>query len=137
MLLPLALVAGAFLFTVTPRAGPEIADVAPVPPAAASGFDARAWRGETVWAPPYPRRALADGLVRDDMVPAGTPRAQVLALLGPHDREDRFVGALDDSARTLAWWVGPERGAVVVDSEWLLVTFDASDRVRSVGLVTD
>jgi len=91
-------------------------------------FDAVAWRGvqrsdnET-------RLQMVDSLIRSGKL-HGLTRPQVLGLLGPDCNCDYF----DD------WdlvWLGPERGLVRIDSEWLVIRFGRDGRVSDFQLRRD
>lgn len=58
-------------------------------------------------------------------------RAQVVALLGEPPRTDYF------SSYDLVYWLGPERSAISIDSEWLVFRLDTSGRVVEYRVVTD
>ena len=64
---------------------------------------------------------LLDGLTRDS----------VERLLGPRDRTDYFADW------DLVYWLGPERGMIRIDSEWLVVRFGTDGRVREYRIVRD
>jgi hypothetical protein len=61
----------------------------------------------------------------------GRTRAEVVALLG----EPRPTGYFDEY--DLVYWLGPERSAVAMDSEWLAIRLDKVGRVTEHQLVTD
>jgi len=61
----------------------------------------------------------------------GLTRAELLTLLGPSDQ----IGKWRDW--DLVYWLGPERGFMRIDSEWLVVKFDSSGRVASYRIVRD
>ena len=69
-------------------------------------------------ADPENRTKIVDDLLADHPLTQMT-RSEILALLGEHDndagyfqQEDRFV-----------YWLGPERGLISIDSEWLILEF--------------
>lgn len=74
-------------------------------------------------------RMIDDLMKRHD--PRGWPRARIVALLGPGD--DSPWRAPD----RLVYWLGPERGFLGIDSEWLSIGFDAQDRVIEWRIVRD
>ncbi len=95
-------------------------------------FDAAAWRaglaasGETN---PIRLRMVDDLLRRHRLV--GLTHGELIALLGtPPDtayfREYQVV-----------YWLGPERGFMSIDSEWLAVRFGPDDRVAEARVVRD
>ena len=55
----------------------------------------------------------------------------VVAVLGPPTATDYFRGA------GLVYWLGPERGFMSIDSEWLVLTVDSAGRVVSANVRTD
>jgi hypothetical protein len=60
----------------------------------------------------------------------GMTRAQVVALIGEPDHP-RDVTGYD-----LVYWLGPQRGLIGTDSEYLVMKLDQSNRVASVELIT-
>lgn len=72
---------------------------------------------------------IDDFLDRNDL--RGKTRAEVVALIGEPDKTDYF------KEYDLVYWLGPERGFVGIDSEWLVIKLDSSGRVLSAELVTD
>ena len=93
-------------------------------------FDAAAWR----------RVQRSDDATRLQMVDwlfwtkrlDGLTRPQVLALLGTPDGGDYFR-----EPNNLVYWLGPERGIIRIDSEWLVVSFGADGRVARCELARD
>lgn len=53
----------------------------------------------------------------------GLEREAVLSLLGPPVQDKMRVA-------DMAWALGPERGFMGIDSEWLLVWYDPSGKVK-------
>ena len=94
-------------------------------------FDAAAWqaRGRNESRSPDRIRMIDDLLKTHDV--RGWGRTRVLVLLGPGD--DSPWRAPD----RLVYWLGPERDFLGMDSEWLSISFDASDRVVEWRIVTD
>ncbi|BCT94068.1 hypothetical protein LYSHEL_30950 [Lysobacter helvus] len=95
----------------------------------ATAFDHAAWStgdsaGATV------RLRMADGLVASHAL-QGKSRSEVRAMLGPPSTGGYFRGQGD------AYWLGPERGYVSIDSEWLVVHFDANDHVDAATIRRD
>jgi hypothetical protein len=60
----------------------------------------------------------------------GKTRAEVVALIGEPQRSDVFP------EYDMVYWLGPERGLIGTDSEFLLMKLDKSGRVTSVELRT-
>jgi hypothetical protein len=73
---------------------------------------------------------MADGLLRSQTL-LGKSRTEIEALLGPPTSTDKFR----DSG--LAYWLGPERGFISIDYEWLTLNFDQTGKVRDARIVTD
>ena len=97
-------------------------------------FDAKSWRERALDQeyPEWPTRLrMVDDLIATRRLDSVT-RDQLLALLGPADETDHFRNW------NLVYWLGPERnGFVRIDSEWLVIRFDAESRVASYRLVRD
>jgi hypothetical protein len=94
-------------------------------------FDAAAWRDEElVRGPRAVRGCMVDALLAEGRL-TGRPREAVVALLG----EPRPTGYFREY--DLVYWLGPERGFMSIDSEWLVMRLDRGGRVREAGLVTD
>lgn len=121
-LVPLVFIAGMVL-------GPAVLDFT-----RRRAFDAEAWRAahHDLSEPPV-RRALVDDLV-DSRLLHGLRRDEVLELLGPPADPGFPFGA---RSADLHWEVGPERGWMSVDSEWLFVTFGDDGRVDRSWLYVD
>ena len=94
-------------------------------------FDAARWRApadtaEIFW--PTRLRMVDDLLSRG--VLRGLNRDSALALLGPPDRAS-------DTASTLRYYLGPERGWIRIDGEALVIEFDQSERVQEAKTMRD
>lgn len=76
------------------------------------------------------RLRMADGLLRSKGL-LGKSRAEIAALLGPPTSTDRFTDA------DLIYLLGPERGFIAIDSEWLTLRLDGAGNVRDARIVTD
>lgn len=61
----------------------------------------------------------------------GLSRTEVEALLGPADKTPYFRNF------DLVYMLGPERGFIAIDSEWLLIQLDPDGRVSQAILGTD
>jgi hypothetical protein len=95
-------------------------------------FDALAWHAGSVRAvdPRGVRGCMVDDLLaRHDL--RGWPRARVTDLLGAPDSTGYF------RQYDLVYWLGPERGAISIDSEWLVLKLDGAGRVAEYRLITD
>lgn len=79
-------------------------------------------------------RLAVRGCMVDDLLEQhelrGMTRAQVVALIGEPDRADDVPGY------DMVYWLGPQRGLVGTDSEYLVMKLDQSKRVTSVELIT-
>jgi hypothetical protein len=95
-------------------------------------FDSVVWKSslsENSLANPV-RLRMVDSLLRRHRL-VGMSRAEIAALLGtPHPTE--YFRNYD-----LVYWLGPERGFISIDSEWLVIRFDSNDRVAEARIVRD
>ena len=81
--------------------------------------------------PAWPiRLQMADSLVASKSLD-GLSRLEVESLLGKADVTDKWRNW------DLVYWLGPDRGGFRIDSEWLVVKFDAHDRVVTYRIVSD
>ena len=95
------------------------------------GFDAAAWRdAKQVYGPLAIRGCMVDDLIARHHL-KGRTRAEVVALLDEPRRTVYF------QHYDLVYWLGPERGWISIDSEWLVFRLDATGRVAEYRLVTD
>ena len=94
-------------------------------------FDAERWRdsAQMYGADPIRIRMVDDLLHRNDFL--GWRREQVVALLG----EPRQTGYF--TQYELVYWMGPERGILGLDSEWLVFRLDAHGRVGEYRVARD
>jgi len=92
-------------------------------------FDAAAWRDEA-----QVKQGVRLGMA-DRMIALGTlvgkTRAEVVELLG----EPPPTGYFADW--DLVYWLGPERGFISIDSEWLVLRLSADGRVVDNRIVRD
>jgi hypothetical protein len=95
-------------------------------------FDSATWAAAArePWSEWPTRLRMVDDLVESKRLD-GLPRADVVSLLGPADRTDKW------SDWDLVYWLGPERGFIRIDSEWLVLRFNESGRVREYRVVRD
>ncbi len=99
-------------------------------------FDAQLWRDEehpevnSMWPP---RLCMVDDLLSSERL-EGLPREQVLELLGPPLEVDLPLGA---ATGDVTYFLGPERGLIRIDSEWLTISFSGDDLVSSARLWRD
>ena len=99
-------------------------------------FDAELWRNQqqvehdTMWPP---RLCMVDHLMSSGLLD-GLTRNQVVQLLGPgHDKS--FPGGA--TSCDIHYYLGPERGFIRIDSEWLFITFDDDNKVKRYWLYRD
>jgi len=90
------------------------------------------WRaGETNYADPFHRRnRFADWLVLWSSL-KGRSRADVVALLGEPTPTEYF------KQWDMVYVLGPERGFIAIDSEWLVIRLDARGAVREAPIASD
>lgn len=97
------------------------------------GFDAELWQAhETMEHDPMwpPRLTMVDDLIASGKLD-GLSREQVAALLGPPE-----LGETDEVNQYI-YWLGPERGFLRIDSEWIAIDFDHDGKVKGYELVRD
>jgi outer membrane protein assembly factor BamE (lipoprotein component of BamABCDE complex) len=92
-------------------------------------FDATLWRDEVSLRNGV-REEMADRLVGRHTL-QGKTRAEVISLLGDPPPTDYF------SDWDLVYLLGPERGFMSIDSEWLVVRFGQDGRVTECRIVRD
>jgi hypothetical protein len=92
-------------------------------------FDAPTWNDEKQVKEGV-RLAMADRIVARHML-SGKSRSDVIAMLGEPPKTGYFADW------NLVYWLGPERGYMSIDSEWLVVRIDASERVSDYRIVRD
>jgi hypothetical protein len=92
-------------------------------------FDAARWRQVQTIGNPV-RLGMIEWLVRSGRLD-GLTRAEVVGLLGPPDGGPYFRDW------DLVWWLGPERGLMSIDSEWLVVRIGSDGRVAEYRVVRD
>jgi outer membrane protein assembly factor BamE (lipoprotein component of BamABCDE complex) len=73
---------------------------------------------------------MADRLVTRGTL-LGKTREEVVELLGAPPSTEYFANW------DLVYWLGPERGFIRIDSEWLVFQLDANGRVNDNRIVTD
>jgi len=90
------------------------------------------WRaGEVKWSDPWNRRhRMADWLVLTDSL-IGKTRPQIIVQLGEPAPTDYFRDW------SLVYNLGPERGFMSIDSEWLLVRIGNDGRVAEARIARD
>ena len=79
-------------------------------------------------------RLAVRGCMIDDLLEKhelrGKTRAEVVALIGEPDRTEVFA------EYDMVYWLGPERGLIGTDSEYLVMNLDKAGRITSVELRT-
>jgi hypothetical protein len=96
-----------------------------------AAFDSAAWRQNDRPDTEWPARlTMADDLLERSLL-RHAPRDSVERLLGPGDQTEYF------REWDLVYQLGPERGLIRIDSEWLVVSFAADGRVRDARIVRD
>lgn len=80
--------------------------------------------------PDHPRLHMADGLLNSGTL-LGKSKVEIVTLLGAPTSTNYFKDA------DLVYWLGPERGFISIDSEWLTLRLDQKGNVREVRIVTD
>ena len=93
------------------------------------GFDAAAWKDVETLTNDARLRMVDDLLRRYNF--RGMARARVTALLGEPRPTGYFKGW------DLVYWLGPERGWISIDSEWLVFRLDADKKVSDYKIVRD
>ena len=93
------------------------------------GFDPAAWKGVNTLTNDARLRMVDDRLRRYHF--RGMTRAQVTALLGEPPQTGYF------KEWDLVCWLGPERGWISIDSEWLAFRLDAEKKVSDYKSVRD
>lgn len=92
-------------------------------------FDAVAWREEKAWTNDVRIRMVDDLLHRHSF--RGKTRVQVTAIVGEPDKTEYFKDW------DLVYWLGPERGWISIDSEWLVFRLDSQKKVTDYRIVRD
>lgn len=94
-------------------------------------FDPVVWQDERrVYTALAPRGCMVDDLLARHPL-RGMDRTAIVRLLG-EPRPTPYFRQYD-----LVYWLGPERGPMSIDSEWLVMRLDAAGRVSEARLVTD
>lgn len=95
-------------------------------------FDATAWKASLSspkTSDPIRLRMVDDLLRRHPFI--GMSRGDLIALLGTPPKTGYFTDY------QFVYWLGPERGYMSIDSEWLAVRFGPDDRVSAAQIVRD
>jgi len=94
-----------------------------------SRFDSVVWRDETQLRRGV-RLEMADRLIARGTL-NGRTRSEVVDLLGEPPPTEYFA------EWNLVYWLGPERGFISIDSEWLVLRLGKAGRVVEVRIVRD
>jgi hypothetical protein len=92
-------------------------------------FDAGAWQSEGSRTDGV-RIRMVDDLLRRHRF-GGMTREQVTAIVGEPDKTNYF------SDWDMVYWLGPERGFMGIDSEWLVFRLDGEEKVSEYQIVED
>lgn len=92
-------------------------------------FDATAWQGEKTMTNDVRIRMVDDLLRRHNF--RGMTREQVTAIVGESDKTEYF------KEWDLVYWLGPERGFMSIDSEWLVFRLDSQKKVTDLRIMRD
>jgi hypothetical protein len=97
-----------------------------------ASFDRAVWRAgeDAPFNSDAPRLRMANGLIASGEL-LGRTRAELEAMLGPPSNTSKF------REYRLVYWLGPERGFVSIDSEWLSIRFNERQQVADVRIVRD
>ena len=97
----------------------------------ATHFDSRSWIENGGQNSDWPARLrMVDDLLETHEL-QGLSRAELESLLGPADETGYF------RKWDLVYWLGPERGWIRIDSEWLVLRLDGKGRVSEYQLARD
>jgi hypothetical protein len=91
-------------------------------------FDPSLWRNSTT--PASVRLRMADDLVNSQKL-VGLTRQEVVALLGEPPKTEYF------KEFDLVYYLGPERGFMSIDSEWLVLKLGIEGRVKRATIAHD
>jgi hypothetical protein len=92
-------------------------------------FESAAWQADAEVGSGA-RQAMADRLLAQNTL-IGLTRPEVVGMLGESPKTEYFRDW------DLVYWLGPERGYMGIDSEWLVVRFARDGRASDSQLVTD
>jgi hypothetical protein len=92
-------------------------------------FDPVAWQGQKAMSDDVRIRMVDDLLHRHHF--RSMTRQQVTAILGAPDQTEYF------REWDMVYWLGPERGFISIDSEWLVFRLDGQLKVADYKIVTD
>lgn len=92
-------------------------------------FDPVAWQAQMGFADDVRIRMVDDLLRRQNF--HGMTCDQLTAIVGEPNGDEYF------EEWDLVYWLGPERGFMGIDSEWLVFRLDGQERVSDYRIVTD
>ena len=92
-------------------------------------FDADAW-ARREQAHDHVAEEIADGLLAKTTL-RGMARAEVIRMLGMPTETSKF------KEWDFVYWLGPERGFMSIDSEWLVIRLGPDGRVADYRIVRD
>lgn len=93
-------------------------------------FDREKWADEAAaYKEPYPRQQMLKALPR--VLKPGMSKDDVIRLLGKETDTDKFT------EYDLVYWVGPEKSAISIDSQWLVLDFDDDQKLKTFKAMTD
>jgi hypothetical protein len=95
-------------------------------------FDSAVWKSSLSNSSPGDpvRLRMVDSLLRQRQL-IGMSRSEIVSLLGAPPSTEYFRDY------DLVYWLGPERGFISIDSEWLAIRLDPNDRVTEARIVRD
>ena len=95
-------------------------------------FDSAAWQRNDGWNTNWPARlSMVDDLLAHHQL-RGLRRDSLERLLGPPDSTNYF-----SAPNNLVYGLGPERGLMRIDSEWLVVALGPDGRVTEARILRD
>jgi len=94
-------------------------------------FDSSAWIAQEKQDPEWPARlTMIDDLMERQLLDSKS-KEQVFAMLGAGETSGYWHNW------DVHYWLGPERGVVRLDSEWLVIQFNKEGRVAKYAIVRD
>lgn len=93
-------------------------------------FDSASWKADAHSFTNAVRIRMVDDLLRRHSF-RGMTRDQVTAIVGEPDKTEYFRDW------DMVYWLGPERGFISIDSEWLVFRLDGQKKVSDYRIVRD
>lgn len=94
-------------------------------------FESVKWKNKGLRESGHPIRIqMVDDLLKNHTLD-GISKAEVVGLLGEPDNPGYFKDW------DLVYWLGPERSAISIDAEWLVIRFNSEQKVSEYKDVTD